>query len=244
MKTLIIAAIGFLLGVGAAGAGAFWALENGYIPGFGAPLVQPDWPDVSPGAGEKPEVPEDPKISEQVLPVPKAVAGEGFQKALQVTVATHNELAETGTLLVERLNEMNARSLSRNFDGFFDVVFDAKTLLAQQVAGTGELSLALASLEREIPTVTDPELAAAASAMVTKGKKLTAALGTYSASIEPVLSGKVPGQGDIDAVFQAASDLRATSEEFNSSAESAAVIIRAALDAAPILQVERVDATI
>jgi hypothetical protein len=244
MKTLIIAATGFLLGILATGAAAFWALQSGYIPGFGAPLVQPNWPDVAPAEGDKPEVPEGVKIEEVVLPVPKAVASEGFQASLQGTVETYNALAETGTRLVDTLNEMNQRSTARTFDGFFDLVFEAKTLLAQQVSQTAELSRSLASLERELPAVSDRALAAAGAATVAKGKALVAALGVYSEAVSPVLSGKVPDQSDIDRVFEAASALQAASKDFDAAAEAVVSAVSAAYSAAPILQVERADGAI
>jgi len=241
MKTALTVAIGFLLGILASGAGAFWALQNGYVPGFGAQVTQPEWPDVTPAAGEKPTVASDVKIEDQVLPIPKAAASEEFQKALQLTVVSHNNLTETGTLLVDKLNEMNARSTSRNFDGFFDLVFDAKTLLAQQVSGTGDLSLALGKLERELPNVTDPNIAATAATMIAKGKKLTAALGAYSSAVEPVLSGKIPGQADINLIFDSATALSAASKEFNVAAEAVGVSVRAALESAPITETQRVN---
>jgi hypothetical protein len=241
MKTFLIVLISFLVGIFAAGAGGMWALQNGYIAGFSAPLVQPEWPDVSPVVGDRPEVADDVKIEDQVLPVPKSVASENFQKALELTVATHNDLAVAVELLVEKLNEMNARSASRNFDGFFDLVFDAKTLLSEQVSGTGNLALALADLERELPTVTDQGLAVASASLVAKGKVLVASLGRYSAAVDPVLSGNIPNQEMINLIFESATDLQAASKDFNGAAESTVAEIRAALDEAPIVQTQRVN---
>lgn len=238
MRTFLLVLISFIVGAAAAVGGGFWALSHGYVPGFGAPLVQPVWPDVKPANGDAPAVPDDPSISGKVLPVPRTAASEQFQKALQDTVTAHNTLAATGVLLVDKLNEMNSRSTSRNFDGFFDLVFDAKMILAEQVSETKTLAGALGNLEKELPSISDPTLGLAAGAMVVRGKALVAVLNRYSAAVEPVLSGKVPNQETINGVFTAATELQSSSKDFNAAAEATAAAIRALLDAAPILKTQ------
>lgn len=187
--------LGVVLGIMAAVPGMIFFLRSDagltVLRNYVAP--QPEWPEVN--------VPASTDATAQVakfaegavtIGVPRVYAGAEYSVALNGAVKEVALIATTSQRLVTLLTQINAKSLSRDYNGLFDLVADAKGLISQQEGSIVRFHQSLTALSAANQTTPDTQTKSLTQELYTKGLDFHASLQVYVAALDTILSGSVP----------------------------------------------------
>ena len=184
---------------------------------------QPSWPSVTVGssplqASSTGATASGTGAATTSIVVSKSISNASYQQNLSAAVTYSNNLAVTNASLVAELQDINNKSVAKDYAGLFDVVYQAKTLVANEQVESTQLAAALSGLDAANQSTTDANISALTSDFITTGDSMNAALTTYMAAVNVLLSGSVPTVDQLSAFSAAAASLSSASENFNTSA--------------------------
>lgn len=224
-RTIGIFVLGLVVGVavGAVGLVAFLRTDAG--AGVIAQYVatQPQWPNASPVS----QLPATTTAAVQQfisgqanIIVPKAYATAQYTVALNSSLRTVGAIAASSTQLSNLLITINNQSLAHDYNGFFDLIIQAKALVSVQKIRVAKLGQELTALSVANQQTSDPTTKADTLDLVSKGQSLQTQLSSYTASLEQLLSGSVPSASQIDDLKNQATDLESRATDFANSAKT------------------------
>jgi hypothetical protein len=220
--------LGTVVGATLLGVGGYAAYRMRLLESFiqEVAYTKEDWPDAGLPAQATAENPTQLVVDQTSIPVPKEFASAEYQAALTSVYTTLGELSIANNRLTTSLVEMNDRSVSGNFDGFFDIVFRAKNeaLIQREVAR--KLEVALSDLESRRADVEYAPLNDATVLVVEKGREMIRVLNGFASAVDVMLSGSVPSASDIAVLYQTAGELRAASEVFAEHVEKLGLVLK------------------
>lgn len=149
------------------------------------------------------------------LSIPTKYATASYADALTNTLRDMQALATSSDQLGQLLVEMNTRSLSGNFNGFFDLVVAAKSLEAQQKTIITQFSQHISALNSANQTTPDAQTKVTTQTLVDQAPTLSQDLNDYLAAVDQILSGSVPTAADIQALSTAATKFSDDSKTFS-----------------------------
>lgn len=175
----------------------------------------PEWPDVTAMlAGNVTNVSVSDALTKPLaVEVPTALVSAEYAPALNQVVQGLQRLATSSNALGPLLIEMNSRSLSGNYNGFFDLVVKAKLLLAEQHSLAEEVSDGLSALAVANQKTSDATLKSLTTQAINSASPFTRDLSTHLDLLDQLLSGKVPSTALItginDSAHRLAQDIQA-----------------------------------
>lgn len=203
--------LGVLLGAVVALVGAVLAVRYGAAD----PLLrsyfasEQRWPDVNAQLAQQGFTQDEQQQAQAVLStttlafgVPPGYATQAYADAFGGVINDLKDLASTTLMLNPVLVKMNSQSLSGNFNGFFDLVVEAKTLLAQQKAITARLGQDISALSAANMQTTDAQTKQLTSVIITASGPLISDLASYNSELDQLLSGAVPSAALVTSVAQ------------------------------------------
>lgn len=206
LKTFFIFLIGIVVGVGASVLSVLFLfnstagqnLVQSYI------VSQEKWPDINAQLSQSVPVSgstagtSTPRTPEQILntPItiaaPKAYASQAYVTALTSTVSDLQALATSTNQLGPLLVSMNAKSLSGDFSGFFNLVVQAKVLVAQQKQIAASYAQHLTALTAANQQTPDAITKSMTLTLISAATPIQSDLVSYTGFLDQLLSGSVP----------------------------------------------------
>ena len=163
------------------------------------------------------------------IAVPKPLASEEYQQSISSLISLSNSITSINTQLTVALQEMNRKSLAQEYDGFFDIVYGAKKLLAETMRPeAGKLNIAIDDLERANKTVTSDIVKSFTDTFIKNSRTMSASLSTYMDAVDSLLSGAAPSSQQVSDLYAIVTKLTAQSEAFKASADALLVEIQRA----------------
>ncbi len=201
IRTALIFALGLFGGLALAVPILFFALRTEAVQGLirSSVVASQTWPDVTTliqqaggGSPEQTKAALDLLSAKLSVVVPSsegtaeyAVALNGLFADLQAIASSTNQL---GPLLVQ----MNSQSLSGDFTGFFDLVYRAKVLVAQQKAISAQFSQHLTALSAANQKTPNAVTRSLTQALLAAGQPVPVDFNSYLSTLDQLLSGSVP----------------------------------------------------
>jgi hypothetical protein len=219
VKATVITIICFLVGggLGSAGTVVFLRSDAG-VELLRAYVVQPpDWPDVEKLVQEK--LGTTTSLAELAaartkIPVPKSYATDAYAVALNSTVSDLKSIGLASTELGPVLAQLNAKGLTRDYDGLFDLVVKAKTLVTQQQVLSNSFARNISALSAANQATADVQLKSLTQQMTTVAEVVSKDLADYLRNLDAMLSGNMPTNEQILTLGQSATKLSVDIEAF------------------------------
>ena len=147
--------------------------------------------------------------------IPSKYASQTYADALTATLRDMQALATSSNQLGQLLVQMNTRSLSGNFNGFFDLVVAAKSIETNQRAIVGQFGQHVQALAAANQSTPDAQTKITTQSLVEQAPVLSQDLNDYLAAVDKILSGSVPTAADIQALSDAANKFSTDSKTFS-----------------------------
>jgi hypothetical protein len=202
LRTILIFLIGVVVGAALAVVALILLLRTDAIQSFirDSMVAAQKWPDVTTlleQSGGTP-TPQQTKTAQEFFNTPlsiKVPAADGTPEyALNLTALINDlqAIASSTNELGPILLQMNTQSLGGNFNGFFDLVVKAKTLVAQQKALSAQFAQHLTALNVSNQKTPDVVTKSLTQAMLSAGQPVPTDFNAYLATLDQLLSGSVP----------------------------------------------------
>jgi hypothetical protein len=203
MNTTSHSGIGlFLLGMCAAfvvsGIGLFFLYATPWGNVFLRTYViqQPEWPDVDAveeGITFKGPTATPVSAGQEVkILVPKAYASEAYYAEINAVVRSFNAFGSSYTQLAPLLDAINQKSLANDYRGFFDLIFEAKTLIRAQEAALTAMAGHVASLGVANQSTPDAVTKSLTADFIAASNASNTTLVAYVRALDQLLSGSIP----------------------------------------------------
>ena len=231
LKTFFIFLIGVVVGIGASVLSVLYLFDST----AGRNLVQSyvvsqqKWPDINAQLAQSVPVSASttgtstPRTPEQILntPVtiaaPKAYASQAYVAALTATVSDLQALATSTNQLGPLLVSMNTKSLSGDFSGFFNIVVEAKVLVAQQKQIASSYAQHLTALTAANQQTPDAITKSMTQTLIAAATPIQSDLVTYTGFLDQLLSGSVPSTGVVTGLNTSGKQLGADITAFGTA---------------------------
>lgn len=184
-------------------------------------VSQPQWPSAAPEqSSTATELAQSFASGSTTIPVPKGAATPAYATALNAAMRDMATLAASSTELDSLLTTINDRSVARNFNGFFDLIVQAKAGVAGQAAQIARLGQDLGALNAANQSTPDAQTKLLTQQLVAQGGTLHDSLVTYNAALSQLLSGAVPTAAQLNDLKAQATTLQTQAAGFLSSLQS------------------------
>lgn len=155
----------------------------------------------------------------QGIAVPKAYANAQYYTSINALSQSVRDFGTSYAKLVPVLTTINANSLSHNYNGFFDLIVQAKALLADEKVYVSNISRNLNALSMANLQTTDAQTKTMTNALIDTGNAYYTALATYTASLDKLLSGAAPTADDLIAINTQANAVKNAAAAFDAKAQ-------------------------
>lgn len=220
MKFALFFASGVIVGAAVALPGMIFFLRSdaglSLLRAYVAP--QPEWPDVTvTSASNIVEVTNKLAVGNILIGVPKLYAGAEYSAAFNGALREVAMIATSSQKLVGLLTTINSKSLSRDYNGLFDLVASAKNIIAQQRSAVARFSQQLTALSAINQQTPDAQTKALTQDLYAKGVVFQASLEAYVSAVDGILSGSVPTAKQIADMNAAVTDAGLKGTEFSAA---------------------------
>lgn len=154
------------------------------------------------------------------LLVPKEDASREYANALTGAVGSINTIGSLYAELLPVFQEINTKAVSRNYGNFFALVLKAQGLLDKQKGQASVFAQNINKLSAANQSTTDTVTKSLTQDFITKGTAVHAALETYLASLELLISGPLPTEEQLSQVFAEGAAVDSASRAFNGAAQT------------------------
>jgi|GEM_PF-6757034 len=231
LKTFFILLIGIVVGIGASvlsvlflfNSAAGRSLVQSYV------VSQEKWPDINaqlaqsvPSSGgttgtSTPRTPEQILNTPITIAAPKVYVSQAYVAALTAAVSDLQALATSTDKLGPLLVSMNTKSLSGDFSGFFNIVVQAKVLVAQQKQIAASYAQHLTALSAANQQTPDAITKSMTQTLITAATPIQSDLVTYTGFLDQLLSGSVPSPDVITGLSASGKQLGADIKAFGAA---------------------------
>jgi hypothetical protein len=151
---------------------------------------------------------------QRLLPVPQSYANYAYFIAINNVVADialiNNANVELGPVLVT----LDQKTLSCSYDGFYDLMDNARTLANKNQALAAQFVMHLNDLAAANTQTTDAITKSETAAAVSAGQALGASLAQYATTVQNILYGDTPTSAQIAALQSQANAVQGASQTF------------------------------
>lgn len=156
------------------------------------------------------------------VPVPKQFAGQDYYVALNATLNVFDTLASTTMALGDTLEQIQAQANTGNYNGLFNLVYQAKGLIATGQGLNTQFSASLQNLSAANATTTDSQTKAFTDKLLGSGETLHGSIATlYTLVDTTILSGVPPTSAQSQTVIAQAQTLETQSQTFATDVQAA-----------------------
>lgn len=222
-RLIAVLILGVLVGgaVGAVGTILFLRSDAGASLIAQYITTQPQWPDVNPGqSASTTQAIQEFINGSATIPVPKTYASPEYAAALNASLRDVATIAASSSELTTLLTTINNQSLEHNYNGFFDLIVQAKAMVATQSDRVAHFGQDLSILAVANQSTTDAVTKSATQDLVEAGTTLQQGLQTFTASLNELLSGSVPTAAQVEALKEQATSLESQAASFANSSKT------------------------
>ena len=169
------------------------------------------------------------------IAVPKAYATAGYHTALNALAKDVKSFGASYVMLVPVLTTINANSLSHNYNGFFDLIVQAKGMVADEQNDVNNMTVDLNALSSANLDTTDAQTKTMTDSLIAAGGAYRDALVVYVASLNKLLSGSAPTEQQLIDINTQAGAVQSDAQVFDTQAQSLFAHFAAAIQAAQAL---------
>jgi len=199
VKHILIACLWVVVGASAALAGGFYFVSSGAGQRIARDYFVSRCPGASvdvnaavSGAQVAAGLGPSPLGTSTVILVPKTNGTEDYYVAINTTVRAVEDLNDNNVALAPTLNQLNQKTLSCSFVGFYDLMSEAQDLLSKNKDLTTKFAIAVTDLATANTQTPDATTKVLTNDAVAKGRTLHTELEAYNTLLERTLGGDVP----------------------------------------------------
>jgi len=155
-----------------------------------------------------------------VVNVPPADAGQQYSVAINQLVRSFQDIGTTYEQLVPVLTTLNRKSLAGDYTNFFNVVVQAKSLLAQDELNLAQFGQHLTELAAANNTTPDAVTKSLTQDLLAKGAAEQSAFGDYFTALDQLLSGPPPTASQLSDVYAKAAVAESATTAFGAATQA------------------------
>ncbi len=151
------------------------------------------------------------------LPIPQSYADYDYFLAINNVI---NDVALVNNANIELgpvLEQLNEKTLSCNFEGFYDLMGTARSLSNKNLALSTQFAVHLSALASANARAKDALLKSQTQDAVAAGQSLTEALEAYGSEVQSLLFGSTPTSGQLTELSTKVAAASAASQNFGSA---------------------------